>query len=46
METLSVATDLHCEGCVNRIKPILEQDEQIKDWHVDLDPELLNKQQT
>ncbi len=38
MDTLTVKTDLHCEGCVNSIKPYLDGDQSIANWKVDLEP--------
>ena len=40
METLTLKTDIHCEGCVNSIKPLLDGDSGIKNWEVDLVPEV------
>ncbi len=33
-------TTLHCEGCVDNIKYILNQDEGVQEWSVDLEPEV------
>jgi copper chaperone CopZ len=38
METLIVQTNLHCQGCVDAIKPALERDNKIENWQVDLEP--------
>lgn len=38
MKTITVDTDLHCQGCVDRLTPILDGDNQIKSWEVDLKP--------
>jgi len=37
METLRVKTDLHCADCVKKISPIMNSEERINDWSVDLD---------
>ncbi len=36
METLTVNTDLHCQMCVSKIKPILDQAPEVANWQVDL----------
>lgn len=36
MNKIAFSTDLHCEGCVNAVKPILDGDERISSWKVDL----------
>ncbi|MEP5611651.1 MAG: DUF4396 domain-containing protein [Cyclobacteriaceae bacterium] len=33
-------TDLHCQGCVDKIAPTLDKDESIQYWQVDLDKEV------
>lgn len=33
-------TTLHCEGCVSKIEPLLKNEERIKEWSVDLKPEV------
>ncbi len=40
METLTLNTDLHCQGCVDKIAPVLEKDGSVADWSVDLEPEV------
>ena len=40
METLTLDTTIHCQGCVDRVKPILDQDEKIQQWSVDLEPDV------
>ena len=40
MSTLILKTDIHCEGCVNSIKPYLDGDRSIENWEVDLEPEV------
>ena len=40
MESLTVKTDLHCQHCVDKISPVLDQDQTINNWIVDLDQEL------
>ncbi|MGD1960841.1 MAG: DUF4396 domain-containing protein [Fulvivirga sp.] len=40
MSTLTLKTDLHCQGCVNKISPILDRNKDIKEWSVDLEPEV------
>lgn len=40
METLTFDTDLHCQGCVNKIATSFDGDQTIQDWHVDLDKEV------
>ena len=36
MKTMTLATTLHCEGCVNKVKPHLDQDPRIKNWSADI----------
>lgn len=36
MRKLTVATNLHCQGCVDKITPLFNQNETISDWAVDL----------
>lgn len=38
MEALTLKTDLHCEGCVDKIKPVLNNNKAIEEWSVDLEP--------
>jgi len=40
MQTLTVKTDLHCQGCVDTIAPNLDNDKAIQKWKVDLDTEI------
>ncbi|MEM6813812.1 MAG: DUF4396 domain-containing protein [Bacteroidota bacterium] len=40
MKTLTLKTDLHCQGCVNKVSPLLEQNSKIKKWSFDLKPEI------
>ncbi|MEM9859332.1 MAG: DUF4396 domain-containing protein [Bacteroidota bacterium] len=40
MKTLVLKTDLHCQGCVNKISPLLEQNDDIKKWAIDLEPKV------
>ncbi|MEM6522328.1 MAG: DUF4396 domain-containing protein [Bacteroidota bacterium] len=40
MRTLTLKTDLHCQGCVNKVSPLLEQHSDIKTWSVDLEPDI------
>lgn len=40
MDNLTVKTDIHCEGCISNISPILDGDEHIHRWSVDLTPEI------
>lgn len=36
MKTVQLSTDLHCGNCVAKLKPILDADQRIKQWSVDL----------
>ncbi|HIX55823.1 MAG TPA: heavy-metal-associated domain-containing protein [Candidatus Sphingobacterium stercoripullorum] len=36
METINFKTTLKCDGCVAKIKPVLEETSSIKTWNVDL----------
>ncbi|MBV6643930.1 MAG: DUF4396 domain-containing protein [Cyclobacteriaceae bacterium] len=40
METITLKTDIHCQGCIDAIKPIFDEDESIKNWTVDLGAEV------
>ncbi len=40
METLTVETNLHCQGCVDKITPLLNEDRFVNNWSVDLNGEL------
>lgn len=37
METLKFKTTLKCNGCVNTVKPFLEEANNISSWSVDLE---------
>ncbi len=39
METLTVDTTLHCQGCVDKVSTELDHSEKIKEWSVDLQAE-------
>lgn len=43
MQTLEVETSLHCQGCVNKVKPLLDDDEKISSWHADISDEVTLK---
>lgn len=36
MKTITVKTDLHCQGCVDKISPVFNDAESIEKWRVDL----------
>ena len=38
METKVFETDIHCNNCVEKIRPILDKEESIASWAVDLEP--------
>lgn len=40
MSTITVKTDLHCQGCVDKIKPVLNADSSIEEWTVDLNQDI------
>ena len=40
METLSLKTDLHCQKCIDEIRPILDADTSIHNWTVDMEGQL------
>ena len=40
MNTIQLDTDIHCGSCISKLSPHLDQDENIKDWSVDLDNEV------
>lgn len=37
METLKFKTTIKCNGCVNTVKPVLEEANNISNWSVDLE---------
>lgn len=39
MNTIQVATTIHCDNCVNKLSPHFDEDNNIKDWSVDLNCE-------
>ncbi len=42
MEAITLSTDLHCDSCVNKLSPILNDDPSIQHYDIDLDhPEKL-----
>ena len=40
ISTRTFKTNLHCDGCVEKVTPYLNSDEGISDWSVDLAPEV------
>lgn len=36
MDTIQVETDIHCDNCVSKLTPHLDNDHKIKNWSVDL----------
>jgi copper chaperone len=36
MKTLKFKTNVKCDGCVAKIKPLLDSDKSIEKWDVDL----------
>ncbi|PWJ59457.1 copper chaperone [Dyadobacter jejuensis] len=36
METLKFKTNIKCGGCIAAVKPVLDQDQKIASWEVDL----------
>jgi hypothetical protein len=40
METKTFDTDIHCEKCVETLTPILNEDQRINEWKIDLEPEV------
>lgn len=34
--TLRFKTNLHCSGCMDRVKPVLDQADTIASWNLDL----------
>jgi len=42
MEAITLSTDLHCNSCVNKLSPLLEDDPSIQHYDIDMDhPEKL-----
>ncbi len=39
MSKISIDTDMHCQGCVAKVKPILEKDQSILNWEADYSKE-------
>lgn len=37
MKQYQFKTNINCSGCVAKVTPVLEQNEEIKDWKVDTD---------
>ncbi len=37
METYSFKTSINCNGCLSRVKPLLDAETNIKSWKVDLE---------
>ncbi|HNQ60376.1 MAG TPA: heavy-metal-associated domain-containing protein [Bacteroidales bacterium] len=37
MKTLRFKTNLHCQHCIQKITPLLNAEEDIASWHVDLE---------
>ncbi len=40
METTTFETDIHCQKCIETITPILDKDQSISKWSVDLEPSI------
>ncbi len=40
METLTLKTDLHCQGCVSKVSPLFDHNKDIARWSVDLEPDV------
>lgn len=40
MKTLELKTDLHCQGCVDKIKPTLDASDKISRWEADINGEI------
>lgn len=36
VQKLEVSTSLHCQGCIDKIKPLLDADKKITQWHADI----------
>jgi len=43
MESLEVQTDLHCQGCVDKVKSLLDSETKISTWFADLNGEVTLK---
>ena len=39
MNTLKFKTNINCNGCLSRVKPVLDAEHQINTWNVDLQSE-------
>lgn len=37
---MKVKTDLHCQGCVDKVKPLLDEDVRIHNWSADISGEV------
>jgi copper chaperone len=37
MKTLKFKSNIKCMGCVAQVSPILNEERDIKSWHVDID---------
>lgn len=37
MQTLSVATNLHCQGCLNKVAPLLDNDPEVSSWNANME---------
>ena len=40
LQTLEVATSLHCQGCVDKVKPALDANKKITSWQADINGEV------
>lgn len=40
IQKLEVATTLHCQGCVDKVKPVLDGNEKIDHWHANINGEV------
>ncbi|MFK7953693.1 MAG: DUF4396 domain-containing protein [Ekhidna sp.] len=40
MQELEIETDLHCQGCVNKVKPLLDEDSRIENWSAEIKSEV------
>ncbi len=40
MQTATFDTDIHCERCVETLTPILNGEQRIDEWSIDLKPEI------
>ena len=43
METMEVKTTLHCKGCVDKVRPVLDAEESINNWEADINGEVTLK---